>query len=53
MNEAPAYSAYDIFRELSRALPTDLAYYPDGTPAKPSVSPNHIAEGIKDFNAGQ
>lgn len=38
MNEAPAYSAYDIFRELSRALPTDLAYYPDGTPAKPSVS---------------
>ena len=52
INEAPAYSAYDIFRELSRALPTDLAYYPDGTPAKPSVSPNHIAEGIKDFNAG-
>ncbi len=52
MNEAPAYSAYDIFRELSRALPTDLAYYPDGTPAKPSVSPNHIAEGIEDFNAG-
>lgn len=52
MNEAPAYSAYNIFRELSRALPTDLAYYPDGTPAKPSVSPNHIAEGIKDFNAG-
>ncbi|MEH6536811.1 MAG: TonB-dependent receptor [Psychroserpens sp.] len=52
LNEAPAYSAFDIFRELSRALPTDLAYYPDGTPAKPSVSPNHIVEGIKDFNAG-
>ncbi|NNG27421.1 MAG: TonB-dependent receptor [Ignavibacteriaceae bacterium] len=52
MNEAPGYSAYDIFRELSRALPNDLAYYPDGTPAKPSFSPNHIKEGIKDFNAG-
>lgn len=52
LNEAPAYSAYNIFRELSRALPTDLAYYPDGTPAKPSFSPNHIKEGIKDFNAG-
>ncbi len=52
INEAPAYSAYDIFRELSRALPTDLDYYPDGTPAKPSFSPNHIQEGIKDFNAG-
>lgn len=51
-NEAPAYSAYTIFRELSRALPTDLAYYPDGTPAKPSFSPHHIKEGIKDFNAG-
>lgn len=51
-NEAPAYSAYNIFRELSRALPTDLAYYPDGTPVKPSFSPNHILEGIKDFNAG-
>ena len=52
MNEAPGYSAYNIFRELSRALPTDLAYYPDGTPARPSFSPNHIKEGIKDFNAG-
>lgn len=52
LNEAPAYSAYDIFRELSRMLPTDLAYYPDGTPAKPTVSPNNIVEGIKDFNAG-
>lgn len=52
LNEAPGYSAYNIFRELSRALPTDLAYYPDGTPAKPSFSPNHILEGIKDFNAG-
>ena len=52
LNEAPAYSAYDIFRELSRSLPTDLAYYPDGTPVKPSFSPNHIQEGIKDFNAG-
>jgi TonB-linked SusC/RagA family outer membrane protein len=52
INEAPGYSAYDIFRELSRALPTNLAYYPDGTPARPSFSPNHIIEGIKDFNAG-
>lgn len=52
LNEAPAYSAYNIFRELSRALPTDLAYYPDGTPARPSFSPNHILEGIRDFNAG-
>ena len=52
INEAPGYSAYNIFRELSRALPTNLAYYPDGTPARPSFSPNHIAEGIKDFNAG-
>lgn len=52
INEAPGYSAYNIFRELSRALPTNLAYYPDGTPARPSFSPNHIIEGIKDFNAG-
>ena len=52
VNEAPGYSAYNIFRELSRALPTNLAYYPDGTPARPSFSPNHIIEGIKDFNAG-
>jgi TonB-linked SusC/RagA family outer membrane protein len=52
VNEAPGYSAYDIFRELSRALPTNLAYYPDGTPARPSFSPNHILEGVKDFNAG-
>ncbi len=52
LNEAPAYSAYNIFRELSRALPTDLAYYPDGTPARPSFSPNHILEGLRDFNAG-
>ncbi len=51
-NEAPAYSAFDIFRELSRALPVDLAYYPDGTPARPSFSPNHIQEGLRDFNAG-
>lgn len=51
-NEAPGYSAYNIFRELSRALPTNIAYYPDGTPARPSFSPNHILEGIKDFNAG-
>ncbi len=50
--EAPAYSAYDIFRELSRAMPNDLAYYPDGTPAKSSFSPNHIVEGLKNFNAG-
>ena len=50
--EAPGYSAYNIFRELSRALPTDLAYYPDGTPARPSFSPNHIQEAMKDFNAG-
>ncbi len=52
INEAPAYSAFNIFRELSRALPTDIAYYPDGTPARPSFSPNHIVEGIRDFNAG-
>ena len=52
LNETPGYSAYDIFRELSRALPTDLAYYPDGTPAKPSVTPYHINEGLKNFNAG-
>lgn len=52
LNEAPGYSAYNIFRELSRALPTDLAYYPDGTPKRPSFSPNHILEGIRDFNAG-
>ncbi len=41
-NEAPGYSAYNIFRELSRALPTNLAYYPDGTPARPSFIPNHL-----------
>ena len=52
LNEAPGYSAYEIFRELSRALPTDLAYYPDGTPSKPTFSPNHIVEGVKDFNTG-
>ena len=52
INEAPGYSAYNIFRELSRALPTNIAYYPDGTPARPSFSPNHILEGINDFNAG-
>lgn len=51
-NRAPAYSAYDIFRELSRALPIDLAYYPDGTPARPSFSPIHIQEGLRDNNAG-
>lgn len=52
LNEAPGYSAYNVFRELSRSLPNDLAYYPDGTPARLSVTPNHIVEGIKDFNAG-
>lgn len=52
LNEAPAYSAYNIFRELSRSLPSDLAYYPDGTPARPSATPNHVVEGIRDFNAG-
>jgi TonB-linked SusC/RagA family outer membrane protein len=52
LNEAPGYSAFNIFRELSRALPTNLAYYPDGTPARPSFSPNHILEGVRDFNAG-
>ena len=52
LNEAPGYSAYDIFRELSRSLPSDLAYYPDGTPARPSTTPNHVVEGIRDFNAG-
>ncbi|MBL7474103.1 TonB-dependent receptor [Robertkochia sp. 1368] len=52
LQEAPAYSAYDIFRELSRSLPSDLAYYPDGTPARPSTTPNHVVEGLRDFNAG-
>jgi TonB-linked SusC/RagA family outer membrane protein len=52
VNEAPGYSAFNIFRELSRSLPTSLAYYPDGTPARPPFSPNHILEGMKDFNAG-
>lgn len=52
LNEAPGYSAFDIFRELSRSLPSDLAYYPDGTPARPSTTPNHAVEGIRDFNAG-
>ncbi|MFY0672034.1 MAG: TonB-dependent receptor [Bacteroidia bacterium] len=52
INEAPAYSAYNIFRELFRAMPIDLAYYPDGTPTRPSFTPNHALEGIKDFNAG-
>ncbi|WJJ95710.1 SusC/RagA family TonB-linked outer membrane protein [Algibacter luteus] len=52
LNETPGYSAYDIFRELSRSLPNDLAYYPDGTPARPSTTPNHVIEGIRDFNAG-
>lgn len=52
INEAPGYSAYDVFRELSRSLPSDLAYYPDGTPARPSTTPNHVVEGIRDFNAG-
>ena len=28
VNEAPAFSAFNIFRELSRAKPIDLAYYP-------------------------
>ena len=52
LNEAPSYSAYDIFRELSRALPNNIAYYPDGKPARPQFSPNHVLEGVKDFNAG-
>lgn len=52
LNEAPGYSAYDIFRELSRSLPSDLAYYPDGVPARPSTTPNHVIEGLRDFNAG-
>lgn len=52
INETPAYSAYDIFRELSRSLPNDLAYYPDGIPARSSTTPNHVVEGITDFNAG-
>lgn len=50
--EAPGYSAYDIYRSLHRSLPIDLAYYPDGTPAKPSNSPMHPVEGLKDNNAG-
>tara|TARA_R110002049_G_scaffold235268_1_gene408530 strand:+ start:4629 stop:7709 length:3081 start_codon:yes stop_codon:yes gene_type:complete len=52
LNEAPGLSAYDIFRELSRSLPNDLAYYPDGTPARPSATPNHVVEAIRNFNAG-
>ncbi|MFQ3213234.1 MAG: TonB-linked SusC/RagA family outer membrane protein [Marivirga sp.] len=52
VNEAPAYSAFNVFRELSRALPTNLAYYPDGTPARPQFSPNHVIEGVNDNNAG-
>lgn len=52
INEAPAYSAYNIFREMFRAMPIDLAYYPDGTPARPSFTPNHVMEGIRNFNAG-
>ncbi len=52
LNEAPGLSAYDIFRELSRSLPGDLAYYPDGRPARPSATPNHVVESIRDFNAG-
>lgn len=50
--EAPGYSALDIYRSLNRNLPIDLAYYPDGTPAKPSNSPAHPIEGLKDFNSG-
>lgn len=50
--EAPGYSATDIYRSLNRNLPIDVAYYPDGTPAKPSNSPSHPIEGLKDFNAG-
>lgn len=50
--EAPGSSAYDIYRTLQRGLPTDLAYYPDGTPAKPTNSPSHPAEGMKNFNSG-
>ena len=52
INEAPGFSAFNIFRELSRALPTDIAYYPDGTPARPSFSPHHIQEAMRDFNSG-
>lgn len=50
--EAPGYSAYEIYRSINRNLPIDLSYYPDGTPAKPSNSPSHPIEGLKDFNAG-
>ena len=51
INEAPAFSAFNIFRELSRAKPIDLAYYPDGRPANPS-GPTHVVEGLRDFNGG-
>jgi len=51
VNEAPAFSAFNIFRELSRAKPIDLAYYPDGKPANPS-GPTHIVEGLRGFNGG-
>jgi len=51
INEAPAFSAFNIFRELSRAKPIDLAYYPDGRPANPS-GPTNIVEGLRDFNGG-
>ena len=42
INEAPAYSAYDIFRELSRSLPIDLAYYPDGSKLVTTADDNQI-----------
>jgi len=50
--DAPGYSAYDIYRSLQRNLPIDLAYYPDGTPARPTNSPVHPVEGLKDSNVG-
>ncbi|MNK47394.1 TonB-dependent Receptor Plug Domain protein [compost metagenome] len=50
--DAPGYSAYDIYRSLHRNLPIDLAYYPDGTAAKPTNSPVHPVEGLKNSNVG-
>lgn len=50
--DAPGYSAFDIYRSLHRNLPIDLAYYPDGTAAKPTNSPVHPVEGLRNSNVG-
>ena len=39
-----------IFHEFD--FDKDFSPAPDGTPARPSFSPNHVLEGIRDFNAG-